>query len=241
MNTLTFLCIIGLAAITHASFQLSISVLTLLSGHALGRKTAAKRVTGLAFSYSLGSLFIVALLLSFTYMLSTAIMNFHTFGAVWAIISGIAIGTGLAVWLVYFRHKKVGTSLWVPREVAKFLSTRASRTRLPFEAFGLGIMTPLIEVIFTLAPLIITALTIRYLPSPWPLLAVLGYAIIASLPHFIISIIIGGGHSVARIQKWRETNRRFIQFTAGALLIVLGLFAYSNVVAPLIVQLGVSL
>ena len=241
MDDLTLFIIIGLAAVTHASFQLSISVLTLLSGHALGRKTATRRVTSLAFSYSLGSLFISTLLIALGAFIVQNIQNVHVEAAIWSITSGLAIGTGIAVWLVYFRHKKIGTSLWLPREIAAFLADRAKRTKLAFESFGLGILTPLIEIIFTLAPLVIATLAITLLPHPWQLLGLVLYALIASLPHFIIAIAIGGGHSIARIQKWREDNKRFIQFSAGGLLIVLGTFAYSGIVAPLLVQLGAML
>ena len=47
--------IILLAALTHASFQLSVSVLTLLSGHALGRKTAHMRLLRLTGGFILGA------------------------------------------------------------------------------------------------------------------------------------------------------------------------------------------
>ena len=39
-------------------------------------------------------------------------------------------------------------------------------------------------------------------------------------------VLIGSGHTLARIQQWREANKHFMQFTAGAGLIVLGFFVY---------------
>ena len=57
------LLIILVAALTHASYQLSVSVLTLLSGHALNRKVSHRRVCGLAGSYTLGALLMTLLLL----------------------------------------------------------------------------------------------------------------------------------------------------------------------------------
>jgi uncharacterized membrane protein (DUF485 family) len=34
---------------------------------------------------------------------------------------------------------------------------------------------------------------------------------------------------VARIQKWREHNKRFLQFAAGSALIVLGVYFYVDI------------
>jgi hypothetical protein len=39
-------------------------------------------------------------------------------------------------------------------------------------------------------------------------------------------VLIGSGHRLSEIQKWRETNKRFLQFSAGGALVVLGFFVY---------------
>ena len=41
-------------------------------------------------------------------------------------------------------------------------------------------------------------------------------------------MLIGGGHKLSRIQKWREDNKRFMQFAAGSALLVLGFYMYVN-------------
>jgi hypothetical protein len=38
--------------------------------------------------------------------------------------------------------------------------------------------------------------------------------------------LIGGGHTISGIQRWREQNKRFLQFVAGSALIVLGFYVY---------------
>ena len=58
------LAIIVFAALIHASFQLSISVLTLLSGHAIGKKTAYKRVLRRMGGFTAGVLLLTCLILS---------------------------------------------------------------------------------------------------------------------------------------------------------------------------------
>jgi hypothetical protein len=39
-------------------------------------------------------------------------------------------------------------------------------------------------------------------------------------------MLLGGGHSISEIQRWRETNKRFLQVVAGGGLIILGFFIF---------------
>ena len=122
--------IITFAAIIHASFQLSVSVLTMLSGHSLGRKTAHRKVLRLMGSFINGSIVATALLLaSLSYLLILKI-NFSTSSEqlVAAIASGLMIGLGIATWAFYYRRGG-GTSLWLPRNFARYLNTRTKQTK----------------------------------------------------------------------------------------------------------------
>lgn len=232
MNTQDLILIIIAASIVHASLQLSISVLSLLSGHSLGRKTAVRRVTGLAFSYSLGSFTIILLLLSFLTLFLQNIAASFDISLTWTTAAWLAIVYGVIVWLFYFQRGKKGTVLWVPRQIARFLERRAKAATLPFETFSLGVLTPAIEIVFSIVPLFIAAIALAHLAAPLQIVGLALYVLVASLPHFIITAIIGGGRSVARIQKWRENNKRFIQFCAGSLLIILGCYLYVDFVMP---------
>jgi hypothetical protein len=44
----------------------------------------------------------------------------------------------------------------------------------------------------------------------------------------LVAALIGGGHSLGQIQRWREANKGFLQFIAGSGLIVLGFYMYVN-------------
>jgi hypothetical protein len=46
------------------------------------------------------------------------------------------------------------------------------------------------------------------------------------LPLFIVWIMIGAGQNLAKIQKWRENNKYFLQAIAGFGLITLAFFVY---------------
>ena len=225
MDIPSSLAIVTLAALIHASFQLSVSVLTLLSGHAIGAKTAQAKVLRLTFSFVCGVGVMTLLILSFI-----SLIFLHAFGSdapefVWAIACGLLIGVGLAVWLFYYRREK-GTSLWIPRSFARHLSDRSKATKHSVEAFSLGLTSVISELLFIAAPMIISALVLLQLPGIWQLIGIAIYSVISLLTLFVVWVLISSGHKLSGIQKWREDNKHFIQFSAGSALAILGFFVY---------------
>ena len=64
--------------------------------------------------------------------------------------------------------------------------------------------------------------------------AIVIYTLISLLSLLIVWAMVGSGHSLSKIQQWREKNKRFLQFICGAALIILGIYIYANeVVAPI--------
>lgn len=232
--------IIGLAALIHASFQLSVSMLTVMSGHALSKKTSHGRLLRLAGGFTLGVWLMIALLLSLLVVIWQ-----NTFYAipplVWAAAAGLSIGVGLAVWLFYYRHRQQGTILWLPRPMAHYLERRARQTTYTAEAFGLGLSSVIGELIFSCAPILITSLVLIGLPVPLQIAGLVLYTTLAAFPLGIIYFLIGGGHSLAKIQRWREANKRFLQFTAGSALMILGAFLYVDTVVGTVIPSGGNL
>lgn len=225
MDIASSLAIVTLAALIHASFQLSVSVLTLLSGHALGTKQSQGKVLRLTFGFVAGAGVMTLLLLSFISLLFS-----HLFGAdspqlIWAITCGLLVGVGLAVWFFYYRKDK-GTTLWVPRGFARHLSERSKQTKHTAEAFSLGLTSVISELLFVAAPMIVSALVLVQLPGEWQLVGILIYAVISLTTLFSIAVLIGSGHKLSAIQKWRESNKKFLQFSAGGALAILGFFVY---------------
>lgn len=225
MDSISSIAVIAFAALIHASFQLSVSVLTLLGGHSIGARMSRKKTVRLISGYVLGAGVMTLLTLTFV-----AFLLLHTFGTVvplivWAVACGIAFGTGIAVWLFYYR-KGAGTSLWISRSFARHLTTRSKQTSRSIEAFSLGLTSVTAELVFILPTTILAALILIELPSAWQLIGVAVYSIISLSGLLIVWAFIGSGKSLSRIQKWRETNKRFIQFAAGSALLVLGFFVY---------------
>lgn len=226
MDIVTSLAIVGFAALIHASFQLSVSVLTLLSGHAIGSKKSHARLVRLTTSFTTGAGVMTLLILSFT-----SLIFLHAFGTqvpllVWALVCGLVLGIGIAVWLFYYRRGTKGTELWLPRIFASFLTDRSKKTHQGAEAFSLGLTSVIAELIFIIPTVAIAALVLIGLPAEWQLVGIGIYTIVSLLGLIIVWSLIGSGHSLARIQKWRIENKRFLQFSSGGALIVLGFFVY---------------
>ncbi len=219
------LAIVAFAALIHASFQLSVSMLTLLSGHAIGRNAGHAKLLRLTNSFLIGVVVMTMLVVSFA-----AFTFQHVFGhtvplLAWAVACGLLLGLGVAVWSFYYRREP-GTSLWLPRGMARYLSERTKATKHSSEAFGLGLSSVMGELIFILAPIIISALVLIRLEPMWQLAGVGIYTAVSSLSLVVVCGLIGSGHKLSRIQKWRENNKRFLQFAAGSGLLILGFYVY---------------
>jgi len=219
------LAIIALAALIHASFQLSISMLTLLSGHAIGAKTAHAKLLRLTTGFLLGVVVMTLLVLCFLAFLFQHFFGTSAPSLAWAIGCGLVFGLGVAVWVFYYRHEQ-GTSLWLPRNVARYLSDRTRATKDSAEAFSLGLSSVVAELIFIIAPMVISALVLIHMTPYWQLAGIALYTVISLLSLVVVHGLIGSGHKLSRIQLWREDNKRFLQFAAGGGLLVLGFYVY---------------
>ena len=224
-DTTSSLAIILLAALIHASFQASVSALTLMSSHTLGSKAAHKRLLHLSGSFIAGVGAMTLFLLSTVSFLLSNVMPSATPPILWAGACGAVIGVGVSVWLFYF-NKERGTTLWLPRGLARYLSGRAKSTKQGAEAFGLGLTSVASEIVFIFAPLLIASLVLIRLSPELQLIGVAIYAFVSLLPLLIFGTLIGGGHKLSHIQRWRESNKRFMQFAAGSGLFVLGVYVY---------------
>lgn len=230
MDVATSFAIIALAALLHASFQLSVSMVTLLSGHAIGSKASHARVMRLTGGFVGGVVTMTALLLSSLSFLFSRLFGNFVPPVAWAGAAGLMLGVGLAVWTFYYR-REAGTSLWLPRNLAHYLTSRTKVTKNAAESFSLGLSSVMAEILFIVAPVIVSAFTLVELSPGWQLLGVLFYVVVSSLSLLIVVMLVGGGHKISHIQRWRETNKRFLQFAAGSGLFILGFFIYVTTVA----------
>ena len=128
MDILTSFAIVAFAALIHASFQLSVGVLSLLSGHALSAKKSRARLLRLTTSYTVGAGVMTMLLLSFVSLIFLHVFSGGIPLLVWALVCGLVLGIGVAVWLFYYRRNGQGSELWIPRSFATHLRNRSKAT-----------------------------------------------------------------------------------------------------------------
>lgn len=229
-----------LAAALHASFQLGVSLLTLLSGHSIGSKRSHAQLLKLNVAYVGGVVFLTTLLLASLGFLASLLSNPREPLIIWIAVASLNIGIGGAVMLFYYRKKR-GTELWLPRSMAKYLSDRTKKTSHTAEAFTLGMGSVASELFFILGPTTAAALLFARLEPLAQVGGLLLYVFVASAPLLLIVALVGSGHKISSIQRWREKNKRFLQYAAGSGLVILGLHLFIAEVVSAMTFEGVTL
>jgi hypothetical protein len=227
MDTLTSLLVVGFAALIHASFQLSVSVLTMLSSHSIGAKQSHAKLLRMTISFVIGNKVMTLLLVCFLALIFLDVFGTKAPQLAWACACGLLVGLGVAVWLFYYRREK-GTAIWIPRSFARHLNERSKATGSSVESFNLGLSSVMSELLFIIGPLVIAGLILISLPVLWQIVGIIIYTLISTLGSLIVWVLVGSGHSLSRIQKWREANKSFLQFASGGGLLILGFFVYVN-------------
>ncbi len=230
MDAISPLASIALAGFIHASFQLSISTLTLLGSRAIGAKVTHVRLLKLVGGFTVGAVIITLLLLSSTALWLQSIFGSDVPPVVWAMACGLLLGLSVAVWIFYYRREP-GTSLWIPRGLARYLVSRTKKTRVTAEALGLGMTSVVAEILFIAGPVIVAALLLIHLDPHWQLAGIIIYALTSLLPFLVVATLIASGYSISKIQRWRANNKGFLQFIAGCGLVVLAFCVYVNQVS----------
>ena len=219
------LLIIAFAGLLHASFQLGVSLLTLLGGHSLGLGRSQRRLTQLNIAYLSGAAVVTILFFS-------SVAYFVDFGfrnnqeLVWLCFSLLNMVIGLTVMVFYYRREK-GTGLWIPRAMAKYLTRRTKKTTHTAEAFTLGAGGVLAENPFIIGPLGLAVLyTLSQASASEQLASLLLYSLVSLAPLLAIVAMISSGYKISTIQRWREDNKLFLQYCAGSGLVILGSFVF---------------
>ena len=99
MDITSSLAIIALSALVHASFQLSVSVLMLLSGHTMGKKQTPGKLLRMTTSFIIGAFTMTLLLISFFSLMTQNIFGINAPQIVWSIVCGLSVGVAVSIWL----------------------------------------------------------------------------------------------------------------------------------------------
>ncbi|HEX8389844.1 MAG TPA: hypothetical protein VF597_00275 [Candidatus Saccharimonadales bacterium] len=226
MQTLPFdpfilLVLLG-AVFVHATYQLSVSVLTLLSSHTIGRRLHNVHLLRLSLWYVAGATIAVALLCLAAIALTAMILPHH-YTLMTYVTFTLAPVCALLTVLVYYR-RGAGTRLWLPRAVVSYVTDRAKRTRSGSEAMSLGLLTVMAEVPFAVAPLLLVGYALQASgPRQWFELSLL-YGICVSLPLLVVALYLSSGHKVSGVQRWREQSKNYLKWTSALTLLILSVY-----------------
>lgn len=214
-----------LAAVIHATLQLSLGTLLLLYHASLG-KHVRRKTRFLVDSYISGMGMLVFLGLAATIFILDRYFEKPLYIEELVIVVGMLIALAIAVWFFYYRRGK-STELWLPRSVARFIDKRAKLTNSNTEAFSLGVLTSLAEMPFTLILFVVAANSILVLPQLYQILAVAMYTIITIIPSIVLRLAIRKGQTVVDIQRWRVKHKTFFRLLTGVGFLVLGFFLFT--------------
>ena len=222
MSSLLAVAIVLLSAAVHATLQLGLGALLLLYHASLGKhiRPKTKNLVG-SFISGMG-MFILLLLATAAFIIGAAAEDGLPLPCLIGLIA-ILVVLAIVIWFFYYRRGR-STELWLPKVVARYITTRAKVTESNTEAFSLGLIASFGELPFTLILVVIAANSILDVPREvQPLLAVL-YTMLAILPLVIMRASIRRGKTVVDIQRWRVKNKTFLRVISGVLFLTLGLF-----------------
>ena len=221
--------VVILSGLVAASLQLPLGTLLLLYHASIG-KNVRKKTKKLASSFISGATLMNFLLLGTSiFLVSVLIPTGQLPDIGYIILFGLLIFLGLIAWFFYYKRKG-STELWLPRHLAKFIDARAKTTDNLSEAFSLGLLVPLSEILFTLPLLVLSADAILHLDTIYQALGLVTFTIFSALPLLILRIFIRRGRNVAEVQRWRLKNKSFFRFFTGAGFLVLAAFIFAFVI-----------
>jgi len=182
---------------------------------------SAKRALkyGLAYTFAV---FVVYFLAGFG--IFKAIQSFSALGKVVYIIAGfLVILLGLLEFMDFFRAIKDSKAILKIPTSAKPLLERMSNKGTLMATIGLGVLVSLFELPCTGGIyLAILSLMAKHGTFAWGYLFL--YNLIFVLPLMVITFIIYKGTSPETLQRWTNSEKKWMRFAAGVVLVLLGIY-----------------
>ncbi|MGI6612126.1 MAG: hypothetical protein ACOX0Z_00925 [Candidatus Nanosyncoccaceae bacterium] len=228
-----------LVAIFVMSLQLELSVATLMSGHSLGRQTSRRRLNQMLNQFTIGFMLITWLMFASVCLVVTnidIILQWLIDGMLWVfLIIALLIQATVTV-IAQARHPKLPHP-WLPKDMRTFLTTRATKTKSPAEAFSLGVTSLLACFSVLTLPLIVAAIaTMWYLPGFLLVVITILFSLIVGAPLVIMQFFVLNDTPISAIQRFTIKHRRFFQIIqVVSLLLIIGL------ITSLLVEQGVTI
>ncbi|MBR3132039.1 hypothetical protein IKG33_01350 [Candidatus Saccharibacteria bacterium] len=219
MSVLTPLGILILAMLIMAFLELTPGVFILFYHYTIGR-FSRKSASRLSLFFILGTEIISACLFLSVYFLTSILFFDHPDlrnNVLTWIIVGVLFALSFASFFFYFRRGP-GTRLFIPREFANTLIHYAKTVKTTSDAFVLGALTGVLELMFTLPLYIITSAEImrmNNMPLPNTLLTII-YILSPVVSLFIKRWLFQSGRNLAQIERSRIKDKNFTRVLLGS-------------------------
>lgn len=213
------LSIVILSAAVDSINPCAIGVLVLMVSVILSGKGSMKRLLLLGSLY-IGAIFITYLVagLGLIYFLANVPLYVAEYLAL--LVGTFVIVAGILEIKDYYWYGK-GFSLQIPPVFAAMIHKYSQNVTIPGVIF-LGAFVSAVELPCTGAPYlaIITLLSLNFDIYAFGLLVL--YNVIFVLPLIIILLMVAAGMKVSKIKKWKQSNKGYMRFAIGFMLIGLG-------------------
>lgn len=229
MSILIPILVLITSMLIQAFLQLSPGVFSLFYHYSLGKKSKQK-TDDLSLSFILG----VETCLAIVFLSIFIIISFAPFSEEFIsdifpwIMVGIFLAESVATLLFYYRRGKY-TELFLPRKLAGGLLTHAQNVRTRSDAFMLGAISSIPELIFT-APLLVYCISVSSYRecAVAPAIIIILYVLSATIPLFVVRTFYKSGFNLAEIERLRVKTKSFFRLSIVVGFLILAIIAINN-------------
>ena len=223
--------ILILAMLIQPMMQLTPGVFSIFYHYALG-KFSSKKADDLCLYFLLGAETFVGVVWMAFYLILYYLVVYTNVASYqfWAwLLAGVFVAEAVVMLFFYYRKSKT-TELFISRGMAKKIGVRARKAKNRSDAFVLGFVAGMPELIFTM-PVYLVAVTKLIGAVDLPKSPVIILAIVVSvIPLLLIRRLFRSDHNLAEIEKKRVKMKGFFKIGLAVLYLLLaGVMVYIGV------------
>lgn len=221
MSVFISFAILFLSMLIQAFLQVTPGIFSIFYHSALA-KNSRKKADDLSLYYILGVEIFSTIIFITVFSFMSFVFTFQDFinGIFPWLMAGVFSALSVVSFFFYFR-KGSGTTLFISRRIAKGIATRTKKLKNRSDALVLGIISSILDLIFTLPLYIIVSIETIKISSFPNFLVIILYIIVSTIPLFTLRTFFRGGLNLADIQRLRIKNKSFFRIiiTVGFLLL----------------------
>lgn len=224
MTIIIPIIILLLVMLILSLLQFSPGLFALFYHYALGKNTRTK-TDNLSLDYILGAESFTAIIWFSLYAIFFTIFYHNPSLSCkilpW-IIAGIILVESIIIFLFYYR-KGPSTALFISRRTARTLTAESKKISTRKDAFLLGFISEVPELIFTLPIYILIVYILAYSTFIPTAITIIFFIIISTIQFFIIRTAYRTSHNLATIQHFRIKAKPFIRVILSVCFLLLSL------------------